>query len=452
MEHVVKNINDPNIRKALRLSIFEGVLWALMFGSSENYIVPFALLFGASVFQVSLLQGLGQVGVGLSQLFGSFLVHHTEHRKGLCLLGNTLHASSWLFVFFITLITRQVWFAILFFGLGLTFTNLGGPGWISWMNDLVPQEVRGRFWGIRNRILGVAQFVAILAAGLSLFWAQQWHSELVAYGVLFSFGFAARFSGVFLLKRQYEPRAQIPAEKSPMKFRKFIPRLATTNFGRFVFFVILMTFSINLMAPLIPVYLLQELGFNYLQFTVLIMTSTIFTFIFMTYWGPLSDKYGNHRILTVTALVMPLLPFAWIFIRNFYLLIPLQIFSGFIWAGFNLSVLNYIFDAVRRENISKISGYYTFLNTSCAFLGSLCGGFMAFLLGEWKVAFLFFNPFTIVFAMSFILRVVILMIFHNKFKEIREVAVSPGLRYFFIYKPATNVINRFMVLRARFRR
>jgi MFS family permease len=452
LKHVLKNIKDPNIKKGLRLSIIEGVLWALMFGSSENYIVPFALLFGASVLQVSLLQGLGQVGVGLSQLFGSFVVHHTGRRKGLCLLGNTLHAFSWLFVFFITLITRLVWFAILFFGLGLTFTNLGGPGWISWMNDLVPREVRGRFWGIRNRILGLAQFAAIFAAGLSLFWAQQVRAELAAYGILFSFGFMARFSGVFLLKRQYEPRTHIPVEKSRMKFRKFIPRLVTTNFGRFVFFVILMTFSINLMAPLIPVYLLRELGFNYLQFTVLIMTSTIFTFIFMTYWGPLSDKYGNYRILTVTALVMPLLPFAWIFIRNFYLLIPLQIFSGFIWAGFNLSVLNYIFDAVRRENVSKISGYYTFLNTMCAFLGSLCGGFLAALLAEWKAVFWFLNPFTIVFAVSFVLRGTVLLIFRNKFKEIREVEVSPGLRYFFIYKPATNVINRFQVLRARFRR
>jgi MFS family permease len=452
LKHLLQNIKDQNIKKGLRLSIFEGVLWALMFGSSENYIVPFALLFGASVFQVSLLQGFGQLGIGLSQLFGSFLVHHTGHRKGLSLLGNTFHAFSWLFVFFVTLFTGQVWFVILFFGLGLTFTNLGGPGWISWMNDLVPRDARGRFWGMRNRILGLAQFVTILAAGLSLFWAQQWHAELVTYGVLFSFGFLARFSGVFLLKKQYEPPAHVPAEKSRMKFRKFIPRLVTTNFGRFVFFVIVMTFSINLMAPLIPVYLLKELGFNYLQFTILIMTSTIFTFIFMTYWGPLSDKYGNYRILTVTALVMPLLPFAWIFIRNFYLLIPLQVFSGFIWAGFNLSVLNYIFDAVARENISKITGYYTFLNTSCAFLGSLCGGLIAALLVEWRVSFLFLNPFTMVFAVSFILRVAVLMIFRNKFKEIRQVEVSPGLRYFYIYRPATNVINRFLVLRARFRR
>jgi MFS family permease len=449
LNNLLNKIDDINIKKGLKFSVFDGILWAVMFGTSENYIVPFVLLFNATLFQISLLQGFAQLGAGFSQLLGSYIIHKYPHRKRLAILGNIIHALSWVFIFLFTFFTKNVWFSILFFGFGILCTNLAGPGWISWMNDLVPEKLRGQFWGMRNRTIGLAQFISILIAGVFLFFSEKCDREFLAFGILFAIGFSSRFSSIFVLKKQYEPKPHIKIEKSDFSFLKFLPRLFTTNFGRFVLFIILITFSINLMAPLIPAYLLKGLNFNYLEFTIIIMTSTIFSFIFMTYWGPFSDKYGNYRVLYITAIALPLLPLMWIFLKNFYLLLLLQVFSGFVWAGFNLSLLNYIFDAVKRENVSKISGYYNFLNTTCAFLGSFTGGLIATSIAYFHFSFFLFNEFTIVFALSCLLRIIIVVLFRTKFKEVRQVEKSPSIRYFYIYRPATNIINRFLILRGK---
>ena len=103
---------------------------------------------------------------------------------------------------------------------------------------------------------------------------------MLAYGILFSFAFVSRFANFIPLGRQYEPPMSIAAFTDAFKFRIFLVKLFTTNFGKFALFSILMTFSINFMAPIIPVYVLKFLKFNYLQFTI-VMNPIVASFIFI---------------------------------------------------------------------------------------------------------------------------------------------------------------------------
>lgn len=318
---------------ALYYSIIDGILWALMYGFSENYIVPFALLFNATVLQVTFINASNQLGLGVGQLLGAkFINNYPSYRKILPIICNAIHASSWVLIFFLTLKTKNVYTIIIIYSLGILATNFAGPSWLSWMNDIVPVKLRGEYWGSRNRILGIFQFIGIITAGLLLYNFKIMNKELLAFGILFSTAFLFRFSGVFALKKQYAPKMRIPEKAEIFKFNIFLTKLATTNFGKFSVFCFLMTFSVNFMAPLIPIFILKYLGFNYIQYTVIIMLSLILSFVFMTYWGPLSDKYGNYRILFITAISLPVISLMWVFIRDFYLLCILQILSGFVWA------------------------------------------------------------------------------------------------------------------------
>lgn len=448
MQHFLRAIPDPRIRSGLFYSIIDGVLWAIMFGFAENYLVPFALLFGATTLQVSLIQGVAQFGVGLSQLIGARFILKFRQRKRLAILMSRMHALSWLLVLFLTIATRNPWMILIFYGAGISMANIGGPGWISWMNELVPTNLRGEFWGIRNRIIGLTQFAAIAVAGLTLQFANSADYELQAYIALFSLAFVARFANVIPLTRMYEPPMSVPEFATEFRFRIFLTRLFTTNFGRFALFSITMTFSVNVMGPIIPVYVLRSLEFNYAQFTAVMMAVLVFSFISMTYWGPLSDMYGNYRILFATAIMLPLLPVGWIVFKQFPVLLVLQVFNGFVLAGFNLSTTNYIFDAVRQENISKIMAYFNTLNTSCAFLGAITGGFLVTVFQELPVNGSILNAFTSVFLISAILRLIVVAFFLRRFTEVRPVEHAPGLHFFYIYRPAYNIVNRFQMANA----
>lgn len=67
-------VENKDVRRGLYFSNIDGIVWALMYGLAENFVVPFALLFGATVLQVSLITGFGQLGIGVSQLAGARFV------------------------------------------------------------------------------------------------------------------------------------------------------------------------------------------------------------------------------------------------------------------------------------------------------------------------------------------------------------------------------------------
>ena len=117
------------------------------------------------------------------------------------------------------------------------------------------------------------------------------------------------------------------------------------------------------MTPIVNVHMITSFHFNYLQFMTVTLLFMASSFISVTYWGTHSDQYGNYKILFITAISLPLLSFIWIYNRNFYTILLLQVFIGFVWSGFNLCTQNFIFDAVRRENLSKIFSYYSILDS-----------------------------------------------------------------------------------------
>lgn len=445
MKNFIIKVKNQDVRKGLIYSVWDGALWAVMFGFADNYLAPFALYFGATALQVSLIAAAGQLGVSFIQIIGAKFIHNYRDRRTLVIRCIKLHAISILFIFYITYLSGNPYFIIIFYFINILVSSFGGPAWISWMNELVPVKLRGEFWGLRNKIMGITQLLAISFAGIMLFLFKKNSHELLSFGILFTLAFIIRYCSIIPVSRQYEPPMALPKEADEFTLKKFLTKLFTTNFGRFVLFSILMTLVVNFMAPIIAVFILKSLKMNYLQFTVLIMAATITTFLSMTYWGPLADKYGNYRILFITAIGLPMLALGWGFIKEFYFLLVIQLLGGFIWGGFTISTTNYIFDSVRRENIHKAMAYFNSLNNLCAFLGSLLGGLSTIFISNIHIAFfsLAENNYEIIFLISFLLRISIILLFIKKFKEVREVETSPPIQYFYIYKPAMDIINQF---------
>jgi len=450
MENFIKKVRDKKIRDGLKYSIYDGILWAIMFGLGENYIIPFALAIGATALQVSFISASGQLAVSVSQIIGANFIQKYKKRKKLAIFCNKIHALSWVFIFFISYITKNPDFIIPFYFIGLASTNFAGPGWLSWMNDIVPAKLRGEFWGVRNKLIGLMQFLSICVAGILLhFFSKDFETLMITFGVLFNLAFLARYLSIIPLGKQYEPEMAVSKKSLKFTFVIFLKKLSETNFGRFVLFSIFMTLAVNIMAPLVPVFLLKSLKYNYFEYMVVILSAMVSSFLSMTYWGPLSDKYGNYRIIVVTAIGLPFISLGWAFFKNFYLLIFIQIFSGFIWSGFNIATLNFIFDAVKRENIPKISAYFNLLNNILAFLGSTLGGVLTKFLPEKEFSFLNFAPhnYEIIFLISAFLRILVILLFIRAFKEVRKfVESSPPFHHFYVYGPFINIINKISLL------
>jgi MFS family permease len=440
MRDFLKGVEDARLRRTLIYSLFDGAMWSIMYGLAENYMTPFVLFFGASVFQVSLMQGLAQLATGGGQLLGGFIVHRGRvSRRGLSSATVVIHAVSWFLIFISAYLTGSPLGAILFYCLGTFFTNIGSPGWNSWMNDLVPEKKRGAFWSRRNGLLGFVQFVAITAAGLSLNMAKKSGREALCFGILFVLAFAFRMGSVYFLAKQHHPRFEPERSGTSLNLLRFLAELPRSSFGRFVIFIMLTNFTVLMVNPIVQVYLLESLRLDYVQYTIVTMTASIGAFVFMTYWGGLSDRFGNRRILIVTSVGLPIVALAWVFVRPTWALVLLQLVTGFVTSGFNLATTNYIFDATPPKTLPKIMAYFNTLNMGAGFLGSLFSGLMAALVTSRGWGLGWFDAYLMVFALAALMRLAILLLFAGRIKEVRDAEASPGISYFYLYKPFQDV-------------
>ncbi len=446
MRSFLNKIDNRDIRSGLVYSTWDGVLWAIMFGVAENYLVPFALLFTSNAFQLSLLQATAFLSTSIGQVLGAHILRKMPSRKILPVWGVRTQAACWLFIFALAAWTGNAWYIIAFYFISLFIPNLGSPGWLSWMNDLIPSHIRGEYWGKRNRLVGITQLISMGLAGLSLHLAKRWDLEMLTFGVLFGLGFLSRFIGSFAIVRQHEPAGHHQNNSATPTFLSFVKTLPISNFGRFALFNFCMAFAINIMEPIINIYALQSLHFGYVEFSVLTTIRMLISFWAMAYWGPLSDRYGNYQILRATTIALPLISLAWFVVKDFYVLVLVQGFSGFILAGMNLAIQNYQFDSVKRHEITKTTAYFNMFNNLFAFSGAVVGGALTRFTPHLSLPWFAPGNYELIFLLSGILRVATLVIFHARFREVRKVEPSPGMSYFYIYFPVSNVTNRFEAL------
>jgi hypothetical protein len=104
-------------------------------------------------------------------------------------------------------------------------------------------------------------------------------------------------------------------------------------------------------------------------------------------------------------------------------------FSGFIWAAYNLATSNFVYDAVTKPKIILCFTYFGLLNAVGSFFGGLIGGqissistFSLFGLGSMLSVFL----------ISFVIRLLPSIFVATKLKEVREVDGNTDITPFHI--------------------
>jgi MFS family permease len=234
----------------------------------------------------------------------------------------------------------------------------------------------------------------------------------------------ARVISAYFLKKKYEPPYAVPLNEQ-YGLIKFIQKARFMNYGRFILYLCFMNFSVYLAAPFFVPYMLRDLNLDYMTFTIIISAAAVTKFLSMPVWGKASDRHGTRKILSLSGFLMPSVPLLWVFSGNVYYLVLIQIYSGFVWAGFELASFNFIFDTTTPQNRASDVAYYNVLNGVCIFAGSIIGGLMV------RYNQVFWSKYLLIFIVSFIMRYVASFVFIPKLKEVRTVEEIPYSRLFF---------------------
>lgn len=404
------------VRKSLKYSIFDGSFYSSMVGFGESFISAFAVFLKSNTIVIGLLGSLPQFLGSLSQLLSNHLLSLFKSRKRMVCTFAFLQGLMYipiLLVFFMG--EMRAVYLLIFTCLYFFFGMLISPAWNSWMGDLVKKEERGYYFGRRNRIAGFVSFVTFLGGGYLLqSFTDGTSTQYIGFMIIFILAFLSRVISFIFLIRQYEPSFEISNE-ARFSFVEFVRDSFKRNFNRFVTYLVFMNFSVYIAAPFFTAYMLYDLKFSYITFTVINAAALLAKFISMPLWGKICDKYGTRKVLAFSGLLMPFVPLLWVFTNNIQWLLLIQVFSGFIWAGFEIASFNYIFDATTPQKRTTCVAYYNVLNGVGIFLGALVGSFIV------KHNKVFASAFLLVFLISFILRISTSLIFIPMLKEFRRV-------------------------------
>jgi MFS family permease len=363
----------------MRYSLWDGVFASVMMGCSETFIVPYALALKAGPTLVGLLVALPNLAGALLQTASAALSELIGSRRALIASAVFLQAFMWIPVIAIPYVFTGHRPAILvvFYTILIAVGLVSFPPWASLMADHVPEGERGKVFGWRARVFGITNISSMLGAGLILHVFKNFLNDpITGFTIIFSAACAARFISSYFLTRMYEPVLAIKPEHR-FTMRAFLKRITRSNFGRFVIFVAVINFAVFLSAPFFAVYMLRDLGFSYLTYTIVTMTATLTIFTMMRLWGSHADHVGNRRIMRLTSYFIPFVPILWLVSHNVAYLIAIQFFGGFFWAGFNLAASNFMFDAVTPEKRTRCIAYYNVINGIAISAGAIAGGFLA---------------------------------------------------------------------------
>ncbi len=342
------------------------------------YTTGYALHLGASSAMIGFISASISIGQ-LLQAFSPLLIERLQRRKTLCLSANAVSSSLWLpivipFLFFEG---YQVLALMGCIALAKATMSLVSPARQSWLTDLVPDEMRGRFVARQRSLTASAGLITSVCAGFFLSTyaageAQEGFTTLFIVAVVFS-GF-----GVWAWSRIPEPQKS-RGEHVPSNQLLRLP-FQHGPFRRLMFLVSGRLLIAQIAAPFFTVYMLRTLEVSYAQIAIYSAIQTIATIIMNPFWGYLADKYGYKPVMSLTAVGLALFPLGWGFVtlENYWIMVPLvQVWGGSMSAGWGTARFNLIVKTAPAVNRSAFLGCYSAVSRGCAACGAVLGGIAA---------------------------------------------------------------------------
>lgn len=347
-----------------------------MRGAGESYFSAYALYLNATAGQVGLLATLPALLGSFAQLVAAWWAERRGQRLPLIVAGLAAQGLLWVPVILFPLLCPQHAVAILLVALTFYYgaNHFANPLWHSLMGDLVPEDMRGRYFGERSRLMNLANFVALVSAGLVLRFAKMHGDTGAGFATIFAIAMGARALSVYKVRKVVE-RA-LPAGRLSLHPRSLWRELKGSQFARFGVFTAVMSFSAGIAGPFYAVYMLRDLHFSYVQFMAtqaIVVVSQVGTLLL---WGRIADRFGNRFVLAITGSIIPVTPLLWLLTTQFGAILLIQLLNGIAWAGFNLSAGNFVYDAVPRERRSLYNAIHNVLTAFALVAGASLGGFL----------------------------------------------------------------------------
>lgn len=358
--------------------LLDGVWWSVMVGLGESWFPAFALALGLSsissgwvstlpvllgaALQLATPAGLRRVGSARRWVVGCALVQAAS-LVPLAWLAVAQRSPAWLLFGLLAL----YWAA----------AQSANVAWTPWVGTLVPQRLRGAYFGARNRALQLSMLLAVLAAGWLLHEREQLSGRALAlpFAWLFAAAAIARLASAQQLAAQGEPVAP-PRDATPLALANLARLVLGRRDGRLLAAFFALQLAISIALPFTHPYLLRELGQSYPRYTALVAAAYLGKGMVGPWMGAWAARRGAGGTFAWIALALAVHSALWLVSADFGWLLLLQWCGGALIGAWELALFLRLFEVVELRDRAAFTSLYGLANAAAVALGSLLGGLL----------------------------------------------------------------------------
>ena len=167
------SVRGQELRRSMRIVTVAGMYAAAWSAcASGSHVKVFARMLGFNDFAFGLMSAVPYLATS-GQLFATVIIERTGLRKYQFIHCMTFSRLLWLAVAAIPLVLpfQSMWAVaamLLVLAVIASSSALAEPAWYSWMGDLIPRRVRGRYLGMRGQSMNVIALLAAVIIGVML--------------------------------------------------------------------------------------------------------------------------------------------------------------------------------------------------------------------------------------------------------------------------------------------
>lgn len=361
-------------QKLLRFGKLEAVLNSFAAAITIPFVLPYAVSLEATSSQIGLLTALPLLVYNLVQIPAARWGAHTSHPKAYLFVAGGLSRFSWLTLGLLLLVGRADYPTL--FGVSVVASLSSGllsPVWTSFLAAQVHPERRGRYFGDRNLLAGIAsvaglllaaymvsQFGFVIGHGWSLIFA-----TVALSGALLVQIVAVSFAGVNELGLPSQPAL------------RGLPSWRLSTVQNYVLYGALLILGAGMSTPFYSVHFISGLRGAPENAATLIAIANATAMLAQGLWGRVIDRHGLGIVANGSLGIIALIPLLWMAATDPVHAVPIWLLNGLAWAACNLANFSLVLAISNEENRPSVVAWVSVLQAPADFAAPLLGGFLA---------------------------------------------------------------------------
>lgn len=331
------------LRRSLNAAVAEGAFAEIFAACATGAVITgWALYLGASAAVIGFLGAL-PLGAQVASLPAAWFTS-ARSRKAVALWAVGISRLTFLPLLALPTLDAgrdaklQLFLAIV--AISTIASVIGNSAWVAWMGDLVPDRLRGRFFGRRTIFLSIAGTATSLGAALLLDRLAPIGWTGAALAGLTGAACLAGVASVVLMLRQHEP--PVAAEPGASAWQALGLALRDRRSRPFLGYLFAWNAAVGISASFFTYHMLANLHTGFLVVAAHGVGVAAVRIASARLWGHAVDRIGAGPVLVFCSFGIAAVPVTWFFVTpdRLWPIALDAVFAAFLWSGHNIAAFD----------------------------------------------------------------------------------------------------------------